>query len=198
MICDCGRGRMPSHGGCQPTYLVLSFPSGTTLPLSPQGLQPHRTSWILGKCRLNKSSTLEVGLISNILSMILLHLKRKRNDLKENMYEAHLCLWDFSSSSKWGDNARWQELWTECKKQAFHCCSPLSFLLLSQSCYVGFSSEKRSLEIAQAESFPLSLVITECNSDSHYWKQTAQTEKVFFNHSSQCSSKKKVNNNVQM
>lgn len=63
------------------------------------------------------------------------------------------------------------------QKTSISRCSPLSFLLLSQSYYVGFSSEKRSLEIAQAESFPVSLVITECNSDSHYWKQTAQLKR---------------------
>lgn len=41
----------------------------------------------------------------------------------------------------------------------------------------------RSLQIAKTESVTSSLVIAECNFDSHYWEQTAQTEKAFFNHS---------------
>lgn len=51
------------------------------------------------------------------------------------------------------------------------------------------------------EPIPLSLVIAECNFDSHYQEQIAQAEKVFFNHSihhNVPSKKKKVNNNVQM
>lgn len=73
---------------------------------------------------------------------------------------------------------------------------------------MGFSLKKkkkkqgRSLKIAKAESIPLSIVITEYNFDSYYWEQTAQTEKVFFNHSIHhnvpSKEKKTVNNNVQM
>lgn len=42
----------------------------------------------------------------------------------------------------------------------------------------GFSWEKRerSLQVVKTESIPLRLITAECNFDSHYWEQTAQTE----------------------
>jgi hypothetical protein len=57
----------------------------------------------------------------------------------------------------------------------------------------------KSLQIVKTESIPLNLVIVECKFDFDYQEKTAQTEKIFFNHSihHNIPQRKKINNSVQ-